>query len=92
MTLDKWRDTRAASILAWNFETTTWIYSENMTKEEKKQHPEHETLGGYLKKFEYKEACKNMWNVLTEEEKEIVMNIPNFDAEKFMQITGIEVK
>ena len=28
------------------------------------------TTEGYLKKYEYKEACKNMWNELTEEEIE----------------------
>jgi hypothetical protein len=91
MTLREWRDAKAAQILAWNFELTAWIYSDNMTEKEKKEHPEHEALGGYLKKFGYKEACRNMWNNLTEDEKKEVKSIPNFDKVKFEHITGIQV-
>ena len=39
----------------------------------------------------YKEACKNWWKNMTEENKEIVKSIPNFDAEVFEDITGIKV-
>lgn len=49
-------------------------------------------LGGYLKVFAYKEACNNMWNVLTEDERQEIMSIPNFDKDKFEQITGIKVE
>ena len=92
MTINEWRNTRAAEILYWNFESTVWIYAENMTEEEKKQHLDYETLGGYLKVFEYKEACRNMWNVLTDKEKQEIKNIPNFNAKKFEEITGIKVE
>lgn len=48
--------------------------------------------GGYLKEFAFKEACANMWECLTEEEKKVVVNeLPNFDAEIFAEITGIIV-
>ena len=43
------------------------------------------------KTFEYKEACKNMWDSLTEEERQLVYEIPNFDKDKFFQITGIQI-
>ena len=44
------------------------------------------------KKYTYKEAWKNMWNELTEEERNIIMTeLPNFDKDIFKEITGIEV-
>ena len=59
---------------------------------EKKEHPEYKTTGGYLKVFDFKEACKNMWNNLTEEEKnKVITELPNFDADKFEYITGIDI-
>ena len=91
MTLSEWRNTEAAQILNLNFENNVWIYSENMTDEEKEQHPTHETTGGYLRVFSFKEACKNMWNDLTDREKEVIKSIPNFNEDKFEEITGIRI-
>ena len=91
MTLSEWRNTEAARILSWNFEQNVWIYSENMTDEEIEQYPSHETTGGYLRTFSFKEACDNMWNDLTDREKEVIKNIPNFNEEKFEEITGISI-
>ena len=68
-TLRDWYNSNIRQILKWNFENSVWIYEENMTDGEKKEHPEYKTTGGYLKVFDFKEACKNMWNNLTEEEK-----------------------
>ena len=78
-------------ILNWNYENSWWIYSENMSAEERVAHPEHETTGGYLKTVDFKTACKMMWEGLNNEEKETVKAIPNFDAEVFESITGISV-
>lgn len=63
-----------------------------MTDEEKEQHPEHETTGGYLKVIPFKDACKLMWDNLTDDEKQAVKELPNFDTEVFKEITGIEVE
>ena len=41
--------------------------------------------------YAYKEACKNWWNKYTDKEKAVIMSMPNFDKDKFKQITGIEV-
>lgn len=79
-------------VLDWNYENNWWIYSKNMTEEEKTAHPEHETLGGYLKSIPFKDACALMWKNLTEGEKAQVKTIPNFDADIFYRITGIEVE
>ena len=59
------------------------------TEEEKKQDKEKEVTGGYLKEYTYKEACQIWWNNYTEEEKKTIMSMPNFDKDKFKQITGI---
>lgn len=91
MTLSEWRQTEAAKILAENFEQNVWTHSFDMTEEEKEEHPKYKVTGGYLKALSFKEACNNMWQKLTEREKEVIKNIPNFNEEKFKEITGIEV-
>lgn len=83
--------TAGVSVLNARFRTNWWIPSEEMTEKEKEEHPEHETLGGFLKKVDYKTACAIMWENLDDEEKQAVKEIPNFDAEIFKEITGIEV-
>ena len=62
-----------------------------MSDEEKSIHPEHETTGGYLKTVDFKTACKMMWDKLSDDEKQCVKEIPNFNAEVFKEITGIEI-
>ena len=91
MTADEINKIPGVKVLNWNYENNWWIYSKNMTDEEKAAHPEHKTMGGYLKSIPFKDACALMWNKLTSEEKELVKQIPNFDADIFYRITGIEV-
>ena len=79
-------------VLNWHYENNWWVYSKNMTDEEKAKHPEHETTGGYLKSIPFKDACALMWKNLTADEKRKVMEIPNFDADIFFRITGILVE
>lgn len=79
-------------VLNWHYENNWWVYSKNMTDEEKAEHPEHETTGGYLKSIPFKDACALMWKDLTADEKRKVMEIPNFDADIFFRITGILVE
>jgi hypothetical protein len=81
----------AVKAMNWKYENDWWIYSENMTEEEKEAHPEHETTGGYLKSVDFKTACGIMWDNMTEDERVAVKDIPNFDAKVFEEITGIKV-
>ena len=69
-------------------ELTKWI---EYTEEEKKEDDKKRLIGGYLKEYSYKEACANWWSELTEENREIIKSIPNFDADKFEEITGIKI-
>ena len=66
-----------------------WIY---YTDEERKADKKKELIGGYLKTYTYKEACKNWWDKYTDKEKAVIMSMPNFDKDKFKQITGLEVE
>ena len=84
-------DLAGIQILNWNYENSWWIYTENMTIEEKAAHPEHETTGGYLKTVDFKTACKMMWDRLDDKERDAVKAIPNFDAKIFAAITGISI-
>lgn len=67
---------------------TEWI---KYTEEEMEEDDDKKATKGYLKEYTYKEACANWWSKLTEENKEIIMSIPNFDADKFYEITGIKI-
>lgn len=91
-TYDDWLNSDAYDILKENNRLTKWIFSDFMNEEEKEMHPEHETLGGYLKEYTYEEMWQNTWKILTEEEKELVMQLPNFDKDIFKEITGIDIE
>ena len=53
---------------------------------------ENKSIGGYLKQRTYKEACSLWWEKMSQENREIVQRIPNFNADIFLEITGIDVK
>ena len=60
-----------------------------MTEEEKEEHPEYETIGGYIKTAAAtKEDKEKWWNDLAESDKEIIRALPNFDFDKFRQCVG----
>ena len=90
MTFEQWQHSDARYLLNQiDFRPADWIWSDDMTDEEKAAHPEHETTGGYLKIRDNTDCCTEWWNGLIERHKDVIRNIPNFDAEKFYQITGI---
>ena len=93
ITFQQWRNSKACLLLRKiEFRPTEWICSNNMSDVEKERHPEHETTGGYLKIGDNSECYLEWWEGLTDCEKEIIKAIPNFDNEKFYQITGIKVE
>ena len=51
----------------------------------------NENTGSHLKTVDFKTACRMMWNKLSDEDKQSVKEIPNFNAEVFKEITGIEI-
>ena len=68
-----------------------WIWSDDMTDEEKEQHPEYEVVGGYLKILDESECGQLWWDSLSERYKNIIKAMPNFDKEIFEDVTGIKI-
>jgi len=67
-----------------------WVSKDDMTKDEKSEVTGWETMGGYLKTLEYKEACQKWWSD-NPDDHERFLTLPNFNAEIFKDITGIDV-
>ena len=77
------------------FTLTAWIPDSRMSQQEKKQHPEYVTTGGYLKKYTYKEAFRKSFENAKRfsnwsEQLEKLKALPNFDAKIFEEISGIK--
>lgn len=92
-TLNDWWDSEARRLLNQiQYNVLEWICLEDMTDEEKEQHPECKTTGGYLKELDKSECNQIWWNSLSEMERNIIRNIPNFDEVIFSKITGIGIE
>lgn len=73
---------------------TKFIYLPDMTKCDIKNNPEAKYTYGFLKRTvgnNINKQRQKWWDKLSEDDKKIVMSLPNFDAEKFYQCTGIRV-
>ena len=94
-TFENWNRSNARYILMnmpIPYTTTEFIEDYEMTEEEKAEHPEYATIGGYLKVIHKDGDKQEWWDNLSEKEKNIVKSLPNFDTEIFKEITGISVK
>ena len=69
-----------------------WVYAYEMTEAEKEANPTYETTGGYLKALNASDCAQMWWDGLSEDHRDIIRDIPNFNAEIFEQITGIKVE
>ena len=92
-TFNDWRNSEARRLLNQiQYNVLEWICLKNMTDEEKEQHPEYKTTGGYLKELNKSECNQIWWNSLSEMERNIIRDIPNFDEVIFEKITGIKIE
>ena len=92
MTFSQWRNSDAYYLLSRIDDAPTeWVWASDMTDDEKNTNPDWEINDGYLKKRNTSGAIKKWWESLDSDEKEIIKHIPNFDAKKFEEITGINV-
>ena len=92
-TLNDWWDSEARKLLNQiQYNALEWIQLEDMTDEEKKLHPECKTTGGYLKELDKSECNQIWWDSLSDMERNIIRNIPNFDEAIFEEITGIKIE
>ena len=70
----------------------SWIWEDDMTDEEKEQHPEYLATGGFLKHIEEETGRQMWWDGLSDVQKDSVMQLPNFDKDIFKEITGISIE
>jgi hypothetical protein len=63
-----------------------------MTEQQKADHPSHETTEGVLLTYDhtYHQAWAIAWAEMDQTTRDRFLNLPNFYAEKFKQITGID--
>jgi len=73
------------------FDIIRVVFEYEMTKEEKEQNKGWESVGGYLKTMDYKEAWQESYRRASQEDRDLVKKLPNFDADVFFEITGIRV-
>ena len=92
MTYRDWLNHPARFILnSVPFDELRWVYSKHMTDDEKKEHPEHDVTGGFLKEFDYSKNRQNWWDELDSNDKKTIKSLPNFNKEKFERIMGIKI-
>ena len=92
-TAEDWYKSDARDILKkCPYSYSDFIWKDDMTEEEVKNHPECETIGGYIKVINVTNKDKQKWwDGLAEPDRKTVMALPNFDKDKFKQCTGIEI-
>ena len=90
ITVKEWEQMEVCQLM-YSIEPTIWVPMSIMTDEEKGSHPKYETTEGYLKTISMHEAWANFWHNLNEDKKKLFTSLPNFDAVKFKEITGITI-
>ncbi len=73
------------------FSLTEWVDKEDMNDKEKEDNPSYKTTGGYLRVYGYQEAWRKAYDSATREEQLKIKDLPNFDKDKFKQISGIDI-
>lgn len=93
-TYDDWKGSEAFYIL-FKMPTPkpTWVYPEDMTEVQKENNPMYKIMKGCLIPS-IPQLCserQEWWSGLSQEDKDTVLSLPNFDAEIFQKCTGIKV-
>jgi hypothetical protein len=68
------------------------VTESQMTTEQKKADPQFHVKGGTLIRQDYKEAWAEAWGKATKEKQQEFLDLPNFDPEIFLEITGVDVR
>lgn len=92
MTYREWMDSEAKHLLSqMPNDVVKLVYKKDMTDEEKITHPTYKITGSYLKRLDESKSGQLWWNELSDCDKQIIKNIPNFDPDIFYECTGIRV-
>ena len=91
-TLQNWFDSRARYLLNQIDNCPLeYVWFDTMSDEEKAAHPEAKTTGGYLKERTTADNARKWWAGLDAADRNVIFSLPNFDAEVFKEITGVDV-
>lgn len=63
-----------------------------MTDAEKQADPNFYMRGGQLRSRACKEAWKLAYDAASDQDKALLVKLPNFDADVFLEISGIDVR
>ena len=74
-----------------HLEPTKWVSEDEMTPQEKTDNPNFYVTEGFLKTRTYHEAWAEAWSKMEDKTKQKFLNLPNFDAAIFKEITGIDI-
>ena len=71
-----------------------WVETSKMTNAEKESSPSHKTTGGYLRvnKRTIQECMAEKWPTITLEDRKRFLELPHFDADKFLKCAGVDVR
>lgn len=71
-----------------------WVPTDKMTDDEKAENPNHATTGGFLRVLHrtVQEAFPLAWAKMDQATRDRFTSLPNFDAEKFLKCTGVDVR
>ena len=93
LTYRDWLNSKAKYILNQiPLNVLSWIWEDEMSDDEKQQHPEYTVTGGFLKHVKKETERQIWWDKLSTDKKDAILNIPNFDKKIFKEITGINVE
>ena len=89
-TINDWKNSDARRIMnTCPYTHSNFIDKSDMTDEEKENHPEYKTIGGFVKVFIVtKKEKEDWWNKLSDEDKDIIKSLPNFDFDIFRKCVG----
>lgn len=89
-TIKDWKSSEAYRIMmTCPYTFSRFVTKSVMTEKEKEEHPEYETIGGYVNTIAVtKEDKEKWWNDIAESDKEVIKALPNFDFDKFRQCVG----
>ena len=89
-TINDWNDSDARHIMnTCPYTHSDFIDKSDMTDKEKENHPEYKTIGGFVKVFIVtKKEKEDWWNKLSDEDKDIIKSLPNFDFDIFRKCVG----
>ena len=74
------------------FKMTVWVDSKDMTEQEKINNPKYASTLGYLKVLDYKSAFSASVLAAPKKERDMIRALPNFDAEVFLEISGVDLR